>query len=192
VLFDAETAEAQLPHPAIRPYPVEYAAPWKAKNGASMLIRPIRPEDEPLIVEFHDRLSEGTVVQRYFTSLELSARTAHERLTRICFIDYDRELALVAEADGPAKGRAIAGVSRLIREEDGHTASLAVVIADDFQGSGLGEELMRRTLAAARAEKIGRVVVHFLPDNARMSRLARKLGFALTEEDALVRGELSL
>jgi acetyltransferase len=192
VLFDAETTEAQLPRPAIRPYPLEYAAPWNANNGAAMLIRPIRPEDEPLIVEFHDRLSEGTVVQRYFTSLELSARTAHERLTRICFIDYDRELALVAEADDPAKGRAIGGVSRLIREEDGHTASLAVVIADDFQGRGLGEELMRRTLAAARAQKIGRVVVHFLPDNARMSKLARKLGFALTEEDALIRGELSL
>jgi acetyltransferase len=192
VLFDPDTTEAQLPRPAIRPYPVEYAAPWTAKNGAKMLIRPIRPEDEPLIVEFHDRLSENTVVQRYFTALELSARTAHERMTRICFIDYDRELALVAEADDPVKGRVIGGASRLIREEDGLSATLAVVIADDFQGRGLGEELLRRTLAAARAEKIGRVFVHFLPENARMSRLARKLGFALTEDAATIRGELIL
>jgi acetyltransferase len=192
VLFDADTTEAQLPHPAIRPYPVEYAAPWTPKSGAKMLIRPIRPEDEPLIVEFHDRLSEGTVVQRYFTSLELGARTAHERLTRICFIDYDRELALLAEADHPAKGKVIGGVSRLIHQEDGRSATLAVVIADDFQGRGLGEELMRRTLAAARAEKIGRVLLHFLPDNARMSKLARKLGFALTEDGETIGGELVL
>jgi acetyltransferase len=192
VLFDAETTEAQLPRPAIRPYPVNYATPWKATDGAKMLIRPIRPEDEPLIVDFHDRLSEGTVVQRYFTALELSARTAHERLTRICFIDYDRELALVAETDDPAKGRVIGGVSRMIREEDGCSATLAVLVADDFQGRGLGEELMRRTIAAAGAERVGRALLHFLPDNARMSRLARKLGFALTEEDALIRGELVL
>jgi acetyltransferase len=192
VLFDAETTEAQLPRPAIRPYPVEYAAPWTAKNGAKMLIRPIRPEDEPLIVSFHDRLSENTVVQRYFTALELSARTTHERLTRICFIDYDRELALVAEADDAKKGKVIGGVSRMIREEEGYTAILAVIVADDFQGRGLGEELIRRTLGAARAEKIGRVLLHFQPDNARMSRLARKLGFALTEEGALIRGELVL
>ncbi|HEX3660717.1 MAG TPA: bifunctional acetate--CoA ligase family protein/GNAT family N-acetyltransferase [Acidobacteriaceae bacterium] len=189
VLHEPETTEDQLPRPAIRPYPVQYAAPWKTKAGADVVIRPIRPEDEPLIVAFHDRLSERTVIERYFTSLDLNARTAHERLTRICFIDYDRELALVAETRGP-NGAAIGGVSRMVRGDHGIAATLAVVISDDCQGQGLGEELMRRTLAAARAEGIREVVTHFLPENQRMRKLARKLGFALLEEKDLVRGAI--
>ncbi|HEY1807566.1 MAG TPA: bifunctional acetate--CoA ligase family protein/GNAT family N-acetyltransferase [Acidobacteriaceae bacterium] len=189
VLHEPETAEDQLPRPAIRPYPVQYAAPWKTKAGADLVIRPIRPEDEPLIVAFHDRLSERTVVERYFTSLDLNARTAHERLTRICFIDYDRELALVAETQGPS-GPVIGGVSRMIRGDHGDSATLAVVVADDCQGQGLGEELMRRALNAARAEGVREVVIHFLPENERMRKLSRKLRFALLEEKDLVRGAI--
>jgi acetyltransferase len=192
VLFDPATTEDQLPRPAIRPYPVEYVAPFTTKTGEKMLIRPIRPEDEPLIVALHDCLSERTVVQRYFTALALTARTAHERMTRICFIDYDRELALVAEVVNAHGGKEIAGVSRMVRQEDGKSATLAVVVADDYQGKGLGETLMRRALAAARSEGVGRVLVHFLPENGRMSDIARKLGFALTEENGLIRGELTL
>ncbi|MGA8109385.1 MAG: GNAT family N-acetyltransferase, partial [Acidobacteriaceae bacterium] len=162
------------------------------KSGTRLLIRPIRPEDEPLIVAFHDRLSERTVVQRYFKALDLNARTAHERLTRICFIDYDRELALVAEIADVAGTPVIAGVSRMIHEDDGRSATLAVVVADDFQGQGIGEALMSRTLDAARAEGLRTVLIHFLPENARMHKLSRKLGFVLTEENEMMRGELSL
>ncbi|MFP5228162.1 MAG: GNAT family N-acetyltransferase [Acidobacteriota bacterium] len=192
VLHEPGTTEQDLPRPAIRPYPVQYAGPWKSRSGAEMLLRPIRPEDEPLIVAFHDRLSEKTVVQRYFTSLDLSARTAHERLTRICFIDYDRELALVAEVNDPVRGKVIAGVSRMIRQDHGQAATLAAVIADDFQGQGLGEELMRRALAAARSEGVAQVLIYFLPENTRMEKLSRKLGFALTEEKSLMRGEIAV
>lgn len=192
VLFEPGTTEDQLPHPAIRPYPVQYAAPWTSKSGGEFVIRPIRPEDEPLIVAFHDRLSERTVVQRYFKALDLTARTAHARLTRICFIDYDRELALVAEKNDPGLGPVIAGVSRMIREENGQPAILAVVVADDFQGEGIGEALMRRAIEAARAEGIRRALIHFLPENTRMHSLSRKFGFLLTEEKGLLRGELAL
>ncbi len=192
VLHEPGTTEDHLPSPAIRPYPVQYVGSWKSRAAAEMLVRPIRPEDEPLIVAFHDRLSERTVVQRYFTSLDLSARTAHERLTRICFIDYDRELALVAEANDPVKGKVIAGVSRMIRQDHGQIATLAVVIADDFQGQGLGEELMRRALAAARSEGVVQVLIYFLPENTRMGKLSRKLGFVLTEEKGLIRGEFAV
>ncbi len=190
VLHEPGTTEDELPRPAIRPYPVQYVSPWKTRSGVSVLVRPIRPEDEPLIVAFHDRLSERTVVQRYFTALDLNARTAHDRLTRICFIDYDRELAFVAEANDPVVGPVIGGVSRMIREEYGRSATLAVVIADDFQGQGLGETLMRRALSAARIEGINQVLIYFLPENTRMRNLSRKLGFALTEEEKLIRGEL--
>ncbi|MGB7133661.1 MAG: bifunctional acetate--CoA ligase family protein/GNAT family N-acetyltransferase [Acidobacteriaceae bacterium] len=192
VLHEPGTTEDQLPRPAIRPYPVQYAAPATGKSGTRLLIRPIRPEDEPLIVAFHDRLSERTVVQRYFKALDLNARTAHERLTRICFIDYDRELALVAEIADVAGTPVIAGVSRMIHEDDGRSATLAVVVADDFQGQGIGEALMSRTLDAARAEGLRTVLIHFLPENARMHKLSRKLGFVLTEENEMMRGELSL
>jgi acetyltransferase len=192
VLHEPGTTEAELPRPAIRPYPVQYAASWRNKSGETLLIRPIRPEDEPLIIGFHDRLSERTVVQRYFQALDLTARTAHERLTRICFIDYDRELALVAEKSDPSGGTMIAGVSRMIHESDGRTASLAVVVADDFQGQGVGEALMRRALEAARAEGFRTILIHFLPENIRMQSLSRKLGFTLTEENELIRGELAL
>ncbi|HET7346785.1 MAG TPA: GNAT family N-acetyltransferase, partial [Acidobacteriaceae bacterium] len=153
--------------------------------------RPIRPEDEPLIVDFHDRLSERTVVGRYFTSLALGARTKHERLTRICFIDYDRELALVAETNDRAGHKVIGGVSRLIRQDDG-SATVAIVVADEFQGQGLGEKLLLRSLSAARAEHLHHIVLYFLPENARMNGLSRKLGFALSEEKGLIRGELTL
>ncbi len=192
VLFEPSTTEEELPRPAIRPYPVQYVSSWKTRSGANVLVRPIRPEDEPLIVAFHDRLSERTVVQRYFTSLDLNARTAHERLTRICFIDYDRELALVAETtDGSARA-VIGGVSRMIRGDDSHSATLAVVVADDFQGQGLGEALVRRTLEAARSEGIRNIEIHFLPENTRMRNLSQKLGFSLSDEKGLIRGDLAL
>jgi acetyltransferase len=192
VLHEPGTTEEQLPRPAIRPYPVQYVSSMKTRAGADVVIRPIRPEDEPLIVAFHDRLSERTVVQRYFTALDLNARTAHERLTRICFIDYDRELALVAETTGGGARPVIGGVSRMIREDDGRSATLAVVVADDFQGQGLGEALVRRALEAARSEGIRNIQIHFLPENTRMRSLSKKLGFTLTEEKGLIRGDLAL
>ena len=105
VLHDPKTPEDELPRPAIRPYPVQYVTPWKLKDQAPVTIRPIRPEDEPLLVKFHETLSGESVYHRYFSALNLSQRITHERLTRICFNDYDREIALVAELK-PAKGDA--------------------------------------------------------------------------------------
>ena len=104
VLHGAEVDADRLPRLAIRPYPTQYVAPWTAPNGLAVTIRPIRPEDEPLMVRFHEKLSEDTVYLRYFQSLKLSQRIAHERLTRICFIDYDREMALVADYKDPETG----------------------------------------------------------------------------------------
>ena len=98
VLHDPDTEEEDLPQTAIRPYPVQYISRGEMKDGEPMVIRPIRPEDEPLMVRFHESLSEESVYMRYFHMMNLDQRTAHERLTRICFIDYDREMALVAEA----------------------------------------------------------------------------------------------
>src|SRR5215208_1032141 len=116
VLHDPGTQEEDLPRTAIRPYPKQYVSHEELRDGTPVTIRPIRPEDEPLMVRFHETLSEQSVYMRYFHMMNLDQRTAHERLTRICFIDYDREMALVAERTNPETAeRDILGVSRLSR-----------------------------------------------------------------------------
>jgi len=116
VLHGQDVAKECLPKPAIRPYPVQYVRPWQLKNGESILIRPIRPEDEPLLVRFHEPLSDRSVYLRFFHMMGLGQRVAHERLTRICFVDYDREIALVAERKDPGSGeRQIIAGGRLVK-----------------------------------------------------------------------------
>src|SRR5581483_5821326 len=116
VVHGPEVKQADLPKAAIRAYPAKYVAAWKMKNGEEVMIRPIRPEDEPQMIKFHQALSERTVYLRYFQPLKLSQRTAHERLTRICFTDYDREMPLVVErkkADGDREILAVGRLSKL-------------------------------------------------------------------------------
>ena len=101
-------------NPRSGPYPTQYVSQWTMKDGREVTIRPIRPEDEPLMAEFHSTLSDRTVYLRYFASLTLKTRIAHERLLRICFGDYDREMVLVAEHHPQDGSRPrIVGVGRL-------------------------------------------------------------------------------
>jgi acetyltransferase len=182
VLHDRETAEDKLPRSAITPYPSQYVGEWKMKDGTAIMIRPIRPEDEPLIIKFHEKLSERSVYLRYFQPMKLSTRTAHERLTRICFIDYDREMALVAEWRDPASNeQRILGVTRLSKIHGTDSAEWAVIILDEFQHRGLGTELMRRSIDVARAEKLKTVICNILPENFEMRAICQRLGFILDE-----------
>jgi acetyltransferase len=195
ILHDLATDLDRLPRLAIRPYPIEYASPGTLKDGRPVFIRPIRPEDEPMMVKFHQALSERSVYLRYFHMVSLDQRIAHERLTRICFIDFDREMALVAEyEDRKTKATEIIGVARLTQLPGTHEAELAVVISDWFQRLGLGTELLRRLIAVGRQEKIQRIVAEILPDNHDMQRLCEKLGFRLESAmgDATVRATLEL
>jgi acetyltransferase len=195
VLFGAEVAEEQLPRPAIRPYPMRYVSPWMMKNGQEVTIRPIRPEDEPLMIRFHQALSERSVYLRYFQPLKLSARTAHDRLTRICFLDYDREMALVADHRDPRSGEhELIAVGRLSKLHGGTEAEAAAVVRDDFQHQGLGMELYRRLVEVARAEKVQRVISTMLAENREMRAICQKLGFRLRVEmeDQTVRAELNI
>ena len=155
-----------------------------------MAIRPIRPEDEPLMVRFHSQLSERSVYFRYFHSMRLDQRVMHERLARICFIDYDREIALVA-----ILGDEIVGVGRLVRLPRDPAAppesEFAILIGDAFQKRGLGVELLRRLVEIARAEKVRIVSAEILPENRGMQRVCQKLGFKLRHSysDGVVRAE---
>jgi len=184
VLFGKDVPENALPKIAIRAYPRKYVFDWKMRDGRPVTIRPIRAEDEPLMRNFHAALSDRTVYLRYLSPMLLSERVTHERLSRVCHCDYAREIALVIEAEENGQ-KVIIGVGRLskmkINEEE---ARITMLVSDDYQGQGLGEELLRRLVAVARAEKIERILAVMSPENTSMQKLCRKLGFSSMQADS--------
>lgn len=183
VLHAPGTDPHQLPRPAIRPFPSQYVSSWRMKNGAEVTLRPIRPEDEPLMVSFHQTLSDRSVYLRYFYSLSLSSRVAHDRLVRICFVDYDREMAIVAERREPTGKHRILGVGRLVKSHARNEGEVAVIVSDECQHQGLGTELFRRVIQVARDERLARVDAEILPDNWPMKKIAKTLGFRVRTPD---------
>ena len=195
VLHDPATDPKDLPRLAIRPYPRKYAGAWTGPDGQVLRIRPIRPEDEPLVVEFHRSLSPETVFQRYLRHLGFDERTAHERMVRICFLDYDRELALVAEGEHPETGAPeIIGIGRLSRLFGTNDADFALLVTDQRQGKGIGTELLRRLVEVARAEGVATIGTDMRADNVRGRRAVEKAGFMIVPGASaeVVRAELRL
>ncbi len=178
LLHDVDTPEEELPHLAIRPYPNQYVEYWEAENGTNITFRPIRPEDEPLMVKFHETLSEETVYMRYFSPLKLQQRVAHERLSRICFIDYDREMVLIATRRHPETNeRQILAAGRLTKQHGRAEGEFGLLVGDEFQGHGLGHQLLNRLVEVGRAEGLERIIGYILPDNGAMLRVAEAAGF---------------
>jgi acetyltransferase len=179
VVHDSTMQAGQLPRAAIRPYPLQYVWEWKLKDGTPVTIRPIRPEDEPLMVQFHHTLSERSVYLRYFCSLSLSTRVEHERLVRICFGSYDRGFALVADRQNPETGQhEVLGVGRfsaMNRTE----AEAAVLVSDRWHGRGLGTELLASVARVAREEKFQKLAGEILRDNLATQAIFKKVGFKL-------------
>ncbi len=195
VVHGPEMAREQIPQAAVRAYPARYVSSWTMKDGGQVTMRPIRPEDEPLMVRFHETLSERSVYLRYFHLMNLEQRTTHERLTRICFIDYDREMALVAVRRNQETGEGeILGVGRLMKIHGTREAEIAVLISDKWQGKGLGKELLSRLVAVAADDKLTHVVADILPDNRAVMRIFEKLGFTLRHslDDDVVHAEFQL
>jgi len=195
VLHDPALSEDKLPRLSIRPYPVQYIWPLTLRDDTHANIRPIRPEDEPLIVRFHQTLSETSVYMRYFHVMQLSQRIAHERLTRICFIDYDREMALVVDRPNPQGGEhEILGVGRLSRAHGANEAEFAILISDPWQAHGLGTALLERLVEIGRAEGLSRITADILAENRAMQDVSRKLGFKLKRDmgDSSLRAVLDL
>jgi len=178
VLHGPEVKEEELPRLAILPYPVKYVERWKMKEGETVVIRPIRPEDEPRMVEFHKTLSEQTVFLRYAGMMKLDQRVAHERLARICFNDYARELALVVERGTGGELLAVGRLTRLPGTED---AEFAMLISDAVQRQGLGTELLRRLVDVGRDWGLQRIVADILSGNGAMQRICRTLGFQIIQ-----------
>lgn len=146
------------------------------------------------MVKFHESLSEQSVYLRYFHMENLTTRVAHERLLRKCFIDYDREMALVAEKTDTAGQNEILAVGRLTREREQSEGELAVLVTDKSQHSGLGTELVRCLIEVARQERYKRIVANILPENTAMRALANRFGFVAEPgwEPALVTTVLTL
>lgn len=194
VLHDPTLSAAHLPRPAIRPYPAHYMRAWKLRDGTPVTIRPIRPEDEPLMVRFHETLSERSVYLRYFYSLSLSTRIEHERLVRICFAGYDRGFALVVDRVNPETGEhEVLGVGRFTAIS-ATEAEVAVLVTDRWQGRGLGTELLSTVVHVARAEGFQRLSGEILRDNLATQAVFKKVGFALKamEDPASVSARLEL
>ncbi len=184
ILHGREVPPEKLPRPVIRPYPSHYILSWTMNDGTKVTIRPIRPEDEPLLVKFHESLTELSVYQRYLNALKLSQRVAHERLARMCFIDYAREMALVAELKNPQTGeRNIIAVGRLIKEVNKNEAEFALLVSDVYQGKGLGTELLLLFVEVWSLEKFRRIISDFLPENRVMQHVSKKVGFQLRHDD---------
>ena len=194
VLHGSEVSEADLPRLAIRPYPRQYVAAWTAQDGGEFLIRPIRPEDEPLLVRFHQELTRETVYARYFRFLGLSARTAHERLTRVCFNDYEREIALVAQTTDEAGFPLVAAIGRLSKDHARPTAEFSILVGDRWQRRGLGSELLSRLVQIGRNEGLELIWAEMLAGNAGMRHTASAVGFRIVDEPGspTVRAEMHL
>ncbi|HXJ86155.1 MAG TPA: bifunctional acetate--CoA ligase family protein/GNAT family N-acetyltransferase [Candidatus Binatia bacterium] len=194
LMHDSSLPAEKLPRAAIRPYPSQYIWDWSLKDGTRVTIRPIRPEDEPLMVQFHHTLSERSVYLRYFCSLSLSTRVEHERLVRICFGSYDRGFALVADRKNSETGQhEILGVGRFsaISRSD---AEAAVLVSDQWQGRGLGTELLAGVARVAREEKFKRLCGEILRDNLPTQAIFKKVGFTLRpmEDPSSISAVLSL
>lgn len=196
IVFDASVTREQLPRLAIRPYPLKYVKTWSSKDGIPLTIRPIRPEDEPMMVQYHKELSDRSVYLRYLHPFALDQRISHDRLSRICFIDYNREMALVAEYTDPeTRERKIVAVGRLTRLSGTAEGEFSILITDPFQGQGLGTELLRDLVQIGRDEKLQRIIAYIASENYAMQKVSRNLGFTLhrsMDDPSIVEAELPL
>ena len=169
---------------AIRPYPKELESEAVLRDGTSIHLRPVRPEDEPGIIDFGAHESPEDLRMRFFTAIKGITHALAARLTQI---DYDREVALVAE---PPQRGVIWGVARFAADPDNIRAEYAVAVRTDMKGRGLGYLLMTRLLEVAKARGLSEIFGEVLRENKPMLKLARELGFSVArhpEEADMVR-----
>jgi acetyltransferase len=163
-------------HLVIAPYPSRYVAQWQLKDGTPVTLRPVKPEDEARFNELFKTLSPQTMRFRFF---QIIKEMSHETLTRYCNLDYDREVAVVAELED----KRIIGVSRLILEPNGKSGEFAVLVGDCWQSQSLGSRLMKSIIEVAKGMKLSRIHGYVMAGNEKMLDLCRKLGFQIEPLD---------
>lgn len=192
IIVDKEKVHQKIEpheHIIISPYPKKYVINWQLKNGKEVILRPIKPEDEPLWLDFLRSLSEESLKYRFF---EIIKNISHEVAVRYCNIDYDREIAIVAEITEEGKKKLL-GVARLGIEPDGKNSEIAFVLRDDWQSLGLGTKMVDYVLEIAKEMNVKSVYAIMMPDNNRALKLTKKMGFAFEYlSDGTVKGRLDL
>jgi acetyltransferase len=192
IVIDKERVFAKLEphqHLVITPYPKKYETLWKLRDGRTVLLRPIKPEDEPLWLEMFQNFSEESIRYRFF---QIIKDTPHEVRVRYCNIDYDREVAIVAELTEDGR-RKILGVVRVSLEPDAKNGEIAFIIADPWQGLGLGTKMVDYVLEICKDMKLETIYAIILPDNHRAISLMQKMGFNIKYlDDGTVKAILNL
>jgi acetyltransferase len=191
IVVDKERVSAKFEphgHLVISPYPKKYETVWRMRDGRTVLLRPIKPEDEPLWLEMFQNFSEESVRYRFFNVIK---DTPHEVRIRYCNIDYDREIGIVAEL-GEEGRRQILGVVRLIIEPDGKNGEVAFIVADPWQGLGLGTKMVDHMIEICRDKGLETVYAFMLPDNRRAIRLLKKMGFTIEYAADVTKATLNL
>lgn len=174
---------------AIRPYPTELEEGAWLKDQSHVLLRPIRPEDEPTHKQFVLKVSDEDRYKRFFADV---GELGHEELARMTQIDYDREMAFVAVGQDGAFNQQILGVVRAISNPDQSDAEFAILVRSDLKGLGLGKLMMEKIVRYARERGIGQLSGMTMPSNRGMINLAKRLGFKIDIqlEDGVVNMEL--
>jgi acetyltransferase len=190
LLTPADRPADGRPRLAVHPYPNQYTAPFRLRDGTEVAVRAIGPEDEPLIVALHASHSEHTIRMRFFGLVKTLSR---DSLIRLCHLDYDREMALVAvrRDDG---GSHMLGVSRYYLNPETGEAEFALVVGDVHQGKGLGRHLLQRLIEIAQERGVRRLTGLVLRENEPMLTLTSSLGFGppKTVDNGVVRVGLDL
>jgi acetyltransferase len=192
IVIDKELVFARIEphqHLVVSPYPKRYETLWKLRDGRTVLLRPIKPEDEPLWLEMFQSFSEESIRYRFF---QIIKDTPHEVRVRYCNIDYDREIAIVAELTEEGR-RKILGVVRLIVEPDGRSGEIAFIVADPWQGLGLGTKMIEYVIEICKEKGLETIYGIMLPDNRRAIRVMKDMGFVIEYlDDGTVKGTLNL
>lgn len=174
IVLHAAGSSSRLVPAAIRPYPREYVRTAVLREGTAVVIRPIRPEDEPEIAKLQAAMSDEAIHQRYFEQISLARRTEHHRLVQACLTDFECEISLVAQlGDSPE----IVGLANLSRGRNESTADFGVLVAGDWQNKGVGRMLLELLIDVGKREGVRRIEGPLLADNFAMSQLCRDLGF---------------
>ena len=171
--------ESPYKHLVISPYPGKYQKKIQMNNGTEVLLRPIRPEDEPLEAEMFEYLSQQSIHYRFMGGVK---HVNHELLVRFTQIDYDREMAIIAEVNTP-EGKKMVGVARIICDAWKETAEFAIVVADPWQGCGLGSQMTDYILQIAKEMGIRKIEAYVLSSNQIMLGIFKKLHFSQKEND---------
>ncbi|MCX9026278.1 MAG: GNAT family N-acetyltransferase [Candidatus Methanoperedens sp.] len=172
------------------PYPEKYKALWKLRNGQTVLLRPVKPEDEPMWLEMFSGWSEETIRYRFFGTIKVPL--THEFSVSCTNIDYDREIAIVAELEEDGK-RKLLGVVRLFVEPVKKTGEIAFVVADAWHRQGLGSKLVNYIVEISKDKKLDAIQAVILRDNYKAIGLMKKIGFNLEFPDEdIVKATLNL